>query len=175
MDAYTPALYPMPGVASGAYATTPKGVILHGSRSGHPQSTQSEFDGTRRYAVNEPNGYGWTATIGDDAISIHMAPDRWGWNARGCSPHYLAVEFAQPTEADPISTEQVNAFCWAVRRLWQPAWPTLPMVFPTHAELDGTAEYGGTYDGKTDVFSRGSRAADKLRNRITARLADPNW
>jgi hypothetical protein len=160
---------------SGHYASTPKGVILHGSRSGHPQSTSAEFHGTRRYAVNEPNGLGWTATVGDDEISIHMAPTEWGYNARGCSSKYLAVELAQPTEADPITPGQVNALCWAIRRLWLPAWPALPLHFPTHAELDGTAEYGGQYDGKTDVYSRGSRAADKLRNRIAARLADPNW
>jgi hypothetical protein len=161
---------------AGVFAAPPRGIILHGSRSGRSQPVDLEFDGTRRYAVNEPNGYGWSATVGEDAVSIHMAPDQWGWNARGASSHYLAVEFAQGTGSDPITDGQVRAFCWLVRAEWVPRWPALPIDhLPTHAELDGTPIYGGQYDGKTDVFSRGARAADKLRDRIQARLADLRW
>jgi hypothetical protein len=123
--------------------------------------------------VNEPNGYGWNATIGDDEISIHMGANQWGWNARGCSDDYLAVEFAQPTVSHQISDAQVRAFCWFVRACRQ-TWPSLTQYFPTHAELDGTAPYG-IYDGKTDVFPRGDSRTAALRARILARLSDAGW
>ena len=126
---------------------------------------------TANYAVNEPNGYGWNATIGDDEIAVHMAHSRWGWNARGASSRFLAVEFAQAVEAKPISDAQVRAFVWFLNDALR-VWPNMPLYFPTHAELDGSAIYGGTYDGKTDVFSKGSARATDLRNRITARIRE---
>lgn len=163
------------GVISGSWLAPgpePGGVILHGSRSGATgNTTHQEFLGTANYAVNEPSGLGWNATIGDDEIALHMSTRQWGWNARACSDLYLAVEFAQPVEATPISDAQVRAFCWFFAQA-RKAWPQLPKNFPTHAELDGTPDYGGYYDGKTDVFSRedSARVFD-LRQRITARLA----
>lgn len=147
----------------------PQGVILHGSRSGSATNTTAqEYLGTARYAVNEPGGLGWNATVGDDQIAVHMGYDQWGWNARGCSPVYLAVEFAQAVEARSISDAQVRAACWFFQQA-RARWPNLPANFPTHAELDGTPAYGQR-DGKTDVFSRGSPRADELRARIYARL-----
>lgn len=161
-----------PGSAAGAFGATPRGVILHGSRSGiagRPLAT--EFGGTAQYAMSEPNGLGWNATIGSDAIAIHMDAAKWGWNARGCSKLYLAVELAQATVDDPITDGQVRALCWYVATRLRPMWPLLPLAFPTHAELDGTAEYGGTVDGKSDVYPRNDPRADELRARILARLA----
>jgi hypothetical protein len=158
-----------PGVAADVFAGTPRGVILHGSRSGHPQSTHAEYVGTANYAVDEPNGLGWNATIGDDEVAIHILSDEWGWNARTASSHYLAVEFAQPTVNDPISDAQVRAFCW----WWietKKMWPSLSKYMPTHAELDGTIEYGGYTDGKTDVFPKTDARATELRQRIISRL-----
>jgi len=129
----------------------------------------AEFASTARYAVDEPNGYGWSATIGDDAIAWHMGLDEWGWNARGCSSHYLAAEFAQGTVADAITDGQVRAFALFVR-LAAVRWPKMPLYWPTHAELDGTALYG-QFDGKSDVFPRSDARANELRARIMARLA----
>lgn len=151
----------------------PRGIILHGSRSGalgppSPAGRHKEYIGTANYAVNEPGGLGWNATVGEDEIAVHMAFNRWGWNARGCSSLYLAVEFAQPLESWPITDAQVRAFCWFFGEA-RKMWPALPASFPTHAELDGTTLYG-TYDGKTDVFSRDSPQTEDLRRRIHARL-----
>lgn len=150
------------------------GVILHGSRSGragqpNEAGRHTEFVGTAQYAVNEPGGLGWNATVGHDEIAIHMLHSQWGWNARAASNKYLGVEFAQPTEAWPITDGQVRAFCWFVKEA-RKTWSHLPLQFPTHAELDGTQIYGGQYDGKTDVFRRGSPATDDLRARILAQL-----
>jgi N-acetylmuramoyl-L-alanine amidase len=156
-------------VVAGAFRFTPLGIILHGSRSGLAgNSTAAEYAGTARYAVNEPGGLGWHCTIGDDRIAVHMSYTAWGWHARGCSSLYLGVEFAQPVEAAAISDGQVRAFCWFFQQA-QKQWPTLPMNFPTHAELDGSAAYG-VYDGKTDTFSRGSSRTTDLRQRIMATL-----
>ena len=148
-------------------------MILHGSRSGStvpvtPETRHGEFVGTSNYAVNEPNGYGWNATIGDDEIAVHMAYSQWGWNARGCSPHYLGVEFAQAVEGWPITDGQVRAFCWFFSEA-RKVWPALPTVLPTHSELDGILMYG-PLDGKTDVFHRGADATLDLRARIVTRL-----
>jgi hypothetical protein len=118
--------------------------------------------------VNEPGGLGWNATVGDDQIAIHMPYHAWGWNARGCSSLYLGVEFAQPVEAAAISDGQVRAFCWFVEQAMR-TFPVLPLNFPTHAQLDGTAVYGAR-DGKTDVYSRSSPRTTELVNRIMARL-----
>ena len=142
---------------------------MHGSRSGHNELVgHAEFIGTSNYAADNPLGLGWNATIGDDEISIHMPVSRWGWNARGCSSHYIGVEFSQPTESIEITDGQVRAFVWYVKEVIK-FWPNLPMYFPTHAELDGTTEYGGS-DGKTDVFHKGSPATIELRSRIMREL-----
>lgn len=158
------------GTSAGAFAATPRGVILHGSRSGAPNTTHQEFVGTARYATVEPNGLGWNATVGSDEIAIHMAYNRWGWNARAASSHYLAVEFAQAHVSDPIDDGQVRAFCWFFAGA-RKTWLGLPATFPTHAELDGTPEYGGYLDGKTDVFPKGDPRTTNLRKRIFDRLA----
>lgn len=147
------------GTVSGRFSTTPAGVILHGSRSGSQNTTRQEYEGTKRYAASGID-YGWSATIGDDVYCIHMGFDRWGWNARGASQRYLAVEFAQATVDRPISDAQVRAFAHFFLEA-RKFWPQLPAYFPTHAEL---AE--GVMDGKTDVFPRGDPRTEELRARI---------
>jgi len=156
---------------AGQFAAMPKGVILHGSRSGRASNPiGAEYTGTANYEVNNPDGLGWNATIGDGFVAVHMDARHWGWNARGASDDYLAVEFAQPTESNAITDGQVQAFVDWFRRDVQSVWPNMPLNFPTHAELDGTPEYGGYHDGKTDVFSKGSPSTDQLRGRILATL-----
>jgi hypothetical protein len=157
-------------VVAGRFEHTPRGIILHGSRSGVEHATLAEFQGTALYAINEPDGYGWNATVGEDVLAVHMSVREWGWNARACSDHYLAVEFAQGTVADAISDAQVRAFAWFAAAC-RNAWPQLVMNLPTHAELDGTADYGGYVDGKTDVFPKADARANELRARILALLA----
>jgi hypothetical protein len=159
-----------PGIWSGVYGVRPRGVILHGSRSGiagHP--ALDEWSDTAHWATIEPNGYGWSATIGPDRVASHMPLNLWGWNARGCSPHYLAVEFAQANVSDAIDDAAVAAFCWWFVDLARAMWSTLPRVFPSHAELDGTPEYG-QHDGKTDAFPLHDPRMVDLRMRINARL-----
>jgi hypothetical protein len=147
------------------------GVILHGSRSGASHSIHNEFVGTADYAVNEPGGLGWNATIGADEIAVHMRLSQWGWNARAASSRFFGVEFAQASVNDPIVDGQVRAFCWFVQQA-RALWPNLPLYFPTHAELDGTPIYGGYHDGKTDVFPKNDPRTEDLRHRIAVRLND---
>jgi hypothetical protein len=154
------------GTVAGVFSTTPAGVILHGSRSGVPsRSIDAEFVGTSNYAVNEPNGLGWNATIGDDALALHIPADRWGWNARAASRKYLAVEFAQPVEDVDIVSGQVRACAWFIHEA-RKRWPNLPLFMPTHAELDGTET--GAFDGKSDVYSKFNPKAELLRSAIRA-------
>jgi hypothetical protein len=164
-DAYTD---PQP---SGTFATMPKGIILHGSRSGVAGNPKSkEYAGTASWEVNNPNDLGWNATIGEGRVAVHLTSQQWGWNARAASSLYLGVELAQATVDEPISDEQVAAFVDWVKTHVLPAWPNLPLVFPTHAELDGTAEYGNYHDGKSDVFPKNDARTDALRARIMAGL-----
>lgn len=158
------------GVIAGTFDTTPRGVILHGSRSGAPNSIHQEYVGTAHYAVGEPDGLGWNATVGSDEIALHIGYMGWGWNARAASRLYLAVEFAQAHVEGPIDDGQVRAFCWFFASA-RKTWPRLSASFPTHAELDGTPEYGGYHDGKTDVFPRNDPRTTELRKRILVRLA----
>ncbi len=164
-------LFPDPQPA-GTFAATPKGIILHGSRSGIAGNPKAqEYAATARYEVNNTADLGWNATIGEGRVAVHLTPREWGWNARAASSLYLGVELAQATVDEPITDAQVAAFCDWVTTHVLPVWPSLPRVFPTHAELDGTAEYGGYHDGKTDCFPKGDARADELRARIMAGLA----
>lgn len=160
-----------PGLVSGEFASPPQGVILHGSRSGiDGNPIDAEYLATARHALNEPNGRGWHATIGNNAIALHLPFTHWGENARGCSGLYLAVSFAQPNKVQPISDGQIRAFCWFFVQARQ-AWPQLPLMFTSHANLDGSADYGHERDGATDPFPRGANLADELRMRIDHVLA----
>jgi hypothetical protein len=167
---YTPQVDHDRGTVAGRYSIAPRGVILHGSRSGIAgRPVQAEYAGTRRYAASGIE-LGWTITVGDDAISLHMSPKEWGWNARAASRHYLACEFAQATVHDAITDGQVRAFCWWLRTVVRPVWPALDVtVLPTHAEVEAWGETGAR-DGKTDVHPFGSAQADHLRQRIAAEL-----
>ncbi len=153
------------GTHAGHFVAQPLGVILHGSRSGRPQSTNDEFWGTSNFAM--VTELGWNATVGDDIVAVHLQADEWGWNARSASQRYLAVEFAQPTVNDAISDAQVRAFCHWFMDQGRHDWPRLPLVFPTHAELPE-----GVADGKTDICPRGDPRANDLRARIHKRLRD---
>ena len=155
----------------GEFSRPPKGVILHGSRSGKAGNPKDkEYRGTANWAVSNPGGLGWHATIGERMVAVHMSPREWGWSARAASDDYLAVELAQATVDEPITDGQVEALSDWIRTRVLPIWPGLPMVFPSHAELDGTAEYGGTVDGKSDVFPRGDGRMTDLRARLLDRL-----
>ena len=166
---YEPVIDSVSGGGAGNFTGTPKGVILHGSRSGSNNDTEREYTGTVNYVRAGANGLGWHATIGDDRIALHIGPEGYGWNARAASSKYLAVEFAQAVEAKPISDGQVRAFAWWFRNKARATWPNLPLNFPTHAEVEARGETGAR-DGKTDVFSNGSPRADELRARILAEI-----
>lgn len=156
------------GNVAGTFTGTPSGVILHGSRSGQSQYTiEQEYTGTVNYVRGGAGGeLGWHATVGDRKITVHMAPNQWGWNARAASSKYIAVELAQAVEAHDITDGQITALVWYIKEV-QKTYPNLPLNFPTHAELEKRGETG-KIDGKTDVFSNGSPRADELRARILA-------
>lgn len=155
---------------AGTFAAMPLGVILHGSRSGRAGNPKaSEYLGTARWEVSNPDDLGWHATIGEGVVAVHLAPNEWGWHARTASTRYLGVELAQATVDEPITDGQVAAFAdWLKTRIL-PAWPGLPMHFPTHAEVEASGETGKR-DGKTDAFPAGDKRADELRGRIMAAL-----
>ena len=151
----------------------PQGVILHGSRSGQLLSVAQEFEGTVSWAqqgapFTNPDGsvdeLGWNVTIGDNIVANHIDCKHWGWSARKWSYIYLAGEFAQAHEFDPIADASVDAFVWWFLNVARKAWPNIPAYFPTHAELDRQL---ASPDGKTDCFSDGTA----IRARIMARLA----
>lgn len=161
----------------GNFIRQPKGVILHGSRSGKASNPiAAEYAGTARYEQTNSFGagsgwykLGWNATIGDMRVALHLSARQWGNNARAASDDYLAVEFAQPTEDNQITEGQVIAFCDWFQRHVQTVWPSIPLYFPTHAEVERSGETGAI-DGKTDVFRFGSSRTDELRERIMDRL-----
>jgi hypothetical protein len=162
-----------PGFVAGTYSGRPAGVILHGSRSGVVGNPKSrEFAGTVNWAQRNPDGLGWTATIGENEYATHMDVTQWGHNARNASRKYLAVEFAQAWFDEPITDAQVNAFVAFMKNEVLSRWPDFPLYFPTHAEVERSGETGAR-DGKTDVFTFGHPLADELRARIMAKLQAP--
>lgn len=155
---------------AGRFSSMPKGVILHGSRSGVAGNPKDkEYLGTARYEVANTDDLGWNATIGENKVAVHLTPQEWGWNARGSSDNWLAVEIAQATVDEPITDAQVAALADWIKTRVLPAWPSLPMMFPSHAELDGTPEYGPK-DGKSDVFPLGDQRMENLRTRLMKAL-----
>jgi hypothetical protein len=171
---YLPRVLILSDIRAGFFQHMPKGVVLHGSRSGHEEhSTHQEFEGTAHFALNTE--LGWNATVGDDEIALHLAADEWGHHARAASDDYLSVELAQPVLGVPISDGQVRAFCWWMRKFVLQRWPDLPLHFPTHAEVEQSGETGH-FDGKTDICeAEDVDTANEVRQRIFARLADPTW
>jgi len=157
-----------PGPA-GTFPTQPRGIILHGSRSGHAGNPKNaEYRGTANFEVNNPD-LGWNATIGEGKVAVHLTPNEWGWNAFQASKVYLAVEIAQATVDEAISDSQVDALADWIKTRVLPVWPGLPMHFPTHAEVEQSGETVQT-SGKTDVFPLGDPRADDLRDRLMVRL-----
>ncbi|MGE5619035.1 MAG: N-acetylmuramoyl-L-alanine amidase [Sphingomonadaceae bacterium] len=170
---YAPRVLQMPLAAISnrfPYLTVPRGFLLHGTRSGVSRPVADEFPGAAQYEMTRTDGLGAVCTVGDDVVAQHLPWDHWCWHARGCSRYYVGCEFAQGTADDPITDAQVRAFCWVVQQV-RAVFPTVPLAFPTHAEVDGTALYGGWFDGKSDVFPKGDQRADELRSRIMAKLA----
>lgn len=158
--------YRDPGHAQ--FARMPKGVVLHGSRSGKAGNPlDAEYTGTANWELNNPNGYAWHATIGAGRVAMHLTAREWGQHDPWASQEYLGVEFAQPTVNDTITDAQVDAFCdWFTVHVL-PVWPSIPLHFPSHAEVD--REYGQN-QGKTDAYPLNDPRMDALRARIMARL-----
>lgn len=155
---------------AGTFTSMPRGVILHGSRSGRASNPiDAEYRGTANYEVNNSYGYGWHATIGEGVVAVHLDARHWGWSAFQASRVYLAVEFAQPVKEVGITDGQVQAFVDWYRTYALPIWPNLPLHFPTHAEVEHSGETGEV-SGKDDVFPYGDARVDELRSRIMARL-----
>jgi len=155
---------------AGMFAVMPKGIILHGSRSGHAGNPKDkEYRGTANFEVNNSDDLGWNATIGEGKVAVHLTPREWGWNARQASKHYLAVEIAQATVDEPISDLQVDALAGWIRTHVLPEWPDLPMFFPTHSEVEKRGETGQT-DSLSCLFPFEDPRADELRGRLMARL-----
>jgi hypothetical protein len=154
------------GNSAGAFDATPKGVILHGTRSGRGYETDAELRATVRYVEAGAGGLGWHATVGEDAVCEHLRPGLYGWNAREHSSQYLALELAQADVSRPIGDGQVRAAAWWIAQA-RAVWPALPLVFPSHAELAA-----GVRDGKTDPYPRYDPRMEDLRSRVLRRLTE---
>lgn len=160
---------------AGTFKAQPKGVILHGSRSGvagNPKA--SEYLGTARYEQSNSAGLGWHATIGEGRVAVHLTPREWGWNARSASDKYIAVEIAQATVDDPITDAQCVALADYLKTRIFPVWGDLGFHFPTHAELEAWGETGAK-DGKSDIYPLGDSRVDGVRNRLYKLLGAPGW
>lgn len=158
------------GLVAGSYRAIPRGVILHGSRSGTQNDTEQEYTGTVGYVSRGTDGtVGWNVTVGDGKYTTHMEPTQYGWHARAASTGYLGAEFAQATRDKPVSDDQVRAFCHWFVNVVQPSWPGIALSFPSHAEVEAQG-LTGQRDGKDDVFPNGDPRTEELRTRILAQL-----
>ena len=71
------------------------------------------------------------------------------------------------TAADCVTDGQVSVLVDWIKRHVLPVWSALPMVFPTHVEVESIGETGQR-DGKSDVCPVWEGRADELRRRIMA-------
>jgi hypothetical protein len=162
------------GQPSGRFDGVPKGVILHGSRSGRAGNPkENEYKGTASWAASNPDGLGWHATIGEGKVAVHLTPQEWGWNARVASRQYVAVEIAQATIDDPITDAQIVALADYLKTRIFPVWGHLDYHFPTHSELELWGETGQK-DGKSDIYMPGDPRTDTVRNRLYELLGAPS-
>mgnify|MGYP001578138726 CR=1 FL=1 len=139
---------------------TPRGIILHATRSGRDWSEEEEFNGTCTFVANGAAGLGWNCTVGPGRLTVHSPADAWGWNAREHSPRYLALEFAQARPGDAISARQVRAAAWWIEHEALREWPLLPHRLVEHRELPA-----GVRDGKSDVGAD-QQIVERLRTRL---------
>lgn len=157
------------GHVAGTFSAIPTGILLHGSRSGRPQSLLNEYIGTANWAASGSHDLGWNVTVGDNRYCVHMTARQWGHHAREHSRSYLAVEFAQPTVNDAITDGQVAAFVAWWRADVLPVWPMLTgnlTPLPAHSEMPA-----GKRDGKTDTWPAGDPRNEQLRQRIRTAMA----
>lgn len=158
------------GNSAGAFTAVPAGVVLHGTRSGQPYDTDAEYRATLNYVRNGAGGLGWNVTVSDDTLCEHLRPGLYGWHARSASSQFLSIEFAQSDITRPISDAQVRAAAWWIAHA-RTVWPSLPLHFPGHSELDQSGATGQR-DFKSDPFSVGDPRMDELRGRLMRRLEE---
>lgn len=147
----------------GQFLVRPKGVILHGSRSGVPKPLSLEYQSTVRYLTEGTGGsyLAWHATIGEREYAVHLPATQWGWNAREHSSEYLAVEFAQPTVGWTVTGLQIEAYWAWYQQEIRPVWGAIDTLV-THAELPA-----GVRDGKSDVYPIGDARVAELKRGLT--------
>jgi len=156
-----------PATSQGPWAAPPLDILIHGTRGGNPDRA-AEYRGTCQWAVSNPGGLAWHATISDGVYEAHLPITEWGWHAREASRLYIGVEFVQPTVADAITDAQVEAFGRWYQSVVLPVWPHLTVqttALPMHSETPP-----GIRDGKTDAYPAGSPAAQALRARLWAAM-----
>jgi hypothetical protein len=146
--------------------STPRGFLLHASRSGAAHDNAREFAALCNVARSNEQGLGWHASIGPGVVAVHMSPTMWGWNAREHSRDYIAAEFSQGQLWGEIEDSQIDAYCWWVQNEVLPVWPNIPRVFVHHAQLAA-----GIRDGKTDVYPNTQPLAQRdfvqrIKNRL---------
>ena len=160
-----PEIIDVPGWGVAPFAGTPKGIVLHATRSGRDWSEQEEFDATLNYVRAGAGGLGWHATIGSGRLGLHVPPRNYTWHARGASRSYLGIEFAQPRYGDPITDHALDTAAWWIREYALKQWPDLPLHLVHHAEL---AE--GVVDGKSDVYRNDDPEQWHFTERLLSRL-----
>lgn len=158
-----------PHIAGSFLFGQPSYLVMHGTRSGTDNTIREEFDGNRAYVVTNTKGYSWHVTVGEDAYSVHLPMDKWGWHANEDSQRSLGVEFAQPTVNHTINEAQVRAFCAWFKAEVLPVYPFFNLAaegkMRMHSEL-----LSGQRQGKTDVYPLGSARWPVLREQIIEQL-----
>lgn len=158
------------GTIAGSFAQAPNGTILHGTRSGVRKSLYDEWLGTSGYAASGIE-LGWSVTVGPGVITRHMGEAQWGWNAHGESQRKLAIEHAQTGYGgynEDMPDEVIWTDAWWIKNYARKRWPSLPLYFPTHAELEVLGLV--PRQGKTDIYAWGDERADTFRGRLAERL-----
>lgn len=147
---------------AGSFATTPFGMILHGTRSTQPYSVDREYMATLNYIAVGAGGLGWNATVGNGVVCLHMALDQWGHNAREHSSHWVAVEIAQALLGWEVTDSQIEGVAWLWVQCREKFGERFPLRFVNHSDLPA-----GVRDGKTDIEPRGYHS---VIDRVTERL-----
>jgi hypothetical protein len=148
---YKPVILSVQGNVEGRFASAPKGILWHSTRSTSPTNTEAqEFYGTVNYVRQGADGLGWHATCGPNLLAVHMLAAQWAYNAREHSDDYIAIEVAQRNIDIPISLDSVKAAAYFIKMYVLPIWPSLDLNNQVHH----SQTVAGIRDGKSDIFRR---------------------
>lgn len=139
----------------GGALVTPRGVMLHSTRSGKDNTPQEEYNGTVNWFMNKwgKSDASSHALVGHDRIALLVPLTRQAYHAKENNSTHLSIEFVQAKTTTPYVGFQYDVGAW-LTRLWCGEFG-IPMERVLSQYKRGIISHDdseqGKRDGKSDV------------------------